>query len=810
MLPIEDVLPQLCLHLRTHPNLVLVAPPGAGKTTMVAPALLREPWCEGQILLLSPRRLAARAAAERMAELCGQPVGASVGYMTRLDSKHGAATRILVLTEGIFRNRIQSDPELSGISAVIFDEVHERSLDSDFGLALALDVQSALRPDLRLIAMSATLDGERFASIMDAPVLVSEGRSFPLTLRHIGRRSERRLEEDMADAIQRALAEADGGCLAFLPGVAEIERTAQRLDRLPPNVELHRLHGTLDPVEQRAAIMPARDGVRKLVLATSIAETSLTLDGIRIVIDSGLARRARYDRAAGVTRLVTERASQASVTQRAGRAARQGPGIAYRLWEESATSGLPPYDPPEICEADLSAVMLEAALWGVRDPRELKWLDPPAESAIAEAQTRLGRIGALDDAGRPTPHGRAVAVLPLPPRLAHMLIEGAARGSGQCAADAAVLLAERGLGGNDIDLDERRLRWHRDKGKRAAAARGLARRWRQLVPGIAAPDSGDMSLGGLIALAFPDRVARRRDASGEAYASVGGRGFRLDPASSLARHEWLAVAETQGAAAGARILSAAALSWSEVESLFPAQIISRKSIRFDPARGTVDARIERRLGALMLASGHDSDADPGQLAAALVEGVRSQGLSCLVWPTAADALRNRAAFAGHTILDDEALLDDLDSWFAPLAAGKRKLSEISPQALLQALETRLGWTAQRQIDSIAPTQFLTPAGTRHDIDYSDAGGPSVTVRVQALFGLTEHPCVGADRTPVRLTLTSPAGRPIQMTQDLPGFWAGSWRDVAKQMRGEYPKHNWPDNPAAAFASLKTKKAQSRT
>lgn len=809
MLPIEEVLPQLCSLLRAQSNLILIAPPGAGKTTMVAPTLMREPWCTGQILLLSPRRLAARAAAERMAELSGQPVGATIGYMTRLDANYSAATRILVLTEGIFRSRIQSDPELTGISAVLFDEVHERSLDSDFGLALALDVQTALRPDLRLIAMSATLDGERFAQIMDAPILVSEGRSCPLTLRHVGRRSELRLEEDMAATILRALAEEEGGCLAFLPGVAEIERTADRLDRLPPGVTLHRLHGTLDPVEQRAAIMPSRDGTRKLVLATSIAETSLTLDGVRIVIDSGLARRARYDRAAGVTRLVTERASQASVTQRAGRAARQGPGVAYRLWEESATSGLLPYDPPEISEADLSAVMLDCALWGVQDPRDLKWLDPPGAGAIAEALTRLGRIGALDEAGRPTSHGRAVAALPLPPRLAHMLVVGVERGCGQRAADAAVLLSERGLGGTDADLDVRRDRWHRDRGKRASAARGLARRWRQLAPGPSDADTGDMSLAGLVALAFPDRVARRRDASGEVYASVGGRGFRLDPASSLARNEWLAVAETQGAASGARVVSAAALEWSEVEALFATQIGNRQMIRFDPARGAVEARFERRLGAIVLASGPDADVDPQALAAALVDAVRAHGLACLPWSAAALALRQRAEFAGFDELSDAVLIEALDGWFAPLAVGKRRLSDIGPQALLDALHLRLGWSVRRKIDEVAPVEFVTPAGTRHDIDYSDVAGPSVTLRVQALFGLTQHPTVGIDRRPLRLALTSPAGRPIQMTQDLPGFWAGSWRDVAKQMRGEYPKHNWPDDPATAFASLKTKKAQSR-
>ncbi|MET1110725.1 MAG: ATP-dependent helicase HrpB, partial [Allosphingosinicella sp.] len=484
-LPIHAVLPDLLAALRAASNAVLVAPPGAGKTTAVAPALLAEAWCAGEILLLSPRRLAARAAAERMAELAGERAGETIGYATRLDSKRSARTRILVLTEGIFRNRIQADPELAGVSAVLFDEVHERSLDSDFGLALALDAQGALRPDLRLVAMSATLDGERFAALMakgdkPAPAIESEGRSFPVELRHLGRSAEKRIEDEMAAAIRRALAEAEGSLLAFLPGVAEIERTAERLEGLPAGVDLHRLHGSLEPGAQRSAIAAAPPGRRKIVLATSIAETSLTLDGVRIVVDSGLARRPRYDRGAGITRLVTERASRAAVTQRAGRAGRQGPGIVYRLWAEAATAGLPRFDPPEILEADLSALLLDCALWGVGDPRELAWLDPPPAAAVDEARRRLLSLGALGEDGRPTAHGKAIAALPLPPRLAHMLIEAQARGWGATAAQLAVLLSERGLGGNDVDLEARLRRWRSERGKRAEAARGLAKRWEPL------------------------------------------------------------------------------------------------------------------------------------------------------------------------------------------------------------------------------------------------------------------------------------------------------------------------------------------
>ena len=444
-LPIDAVLPDLLAALRAGSNAVLVAPPGAGKTTAVAPALLGEAWCTGEILLLSPRRIAARAAAERMAALAGEEPGRTFGYRTRLESRTSAATQVTVMTEGIFVARIQADPELAGVTAVLFDEVHERGLDGDTGLAFALDTQGSLRPDLRLVAMSATLDGARFAALMGtAPVIESEGRSFPLTLRHLGRAGDARIEDAVASAIRRALAEEEGGVLAFLPGVAEIERVAERLASLPETIALHRLHGSLDPAEQRAAILPQADGRRKLVLATSIAETSLTLDGIRVVVDSGLARRPRYDRAAGMNRLVTERVSQAAATQRAGRAARQGPGVAYRLWEEAATAGLPRFDPPEILEADLSALILATAIWGVADPRSLAWLDPPPAAAIDEARARLATLGATDEDGRPTAHGRRIAALPMPPRLAHMLLAAAPMGLGNVAAEVAVLVSERG------------------------------------------------------------------------------------------------------------------------------------------------------------------------------------------------------------------------------------------------------------------------------------------------------------------------------------------------------------------------------
>jgi len=810
-LPIDAVLPDLIAALREHTRALLIAPPGAGKTTRVAPTLLREDWCTGQVCLLVPRRLAARAAAEFMAAALGEKPGQRIGYATRLDSKVGKPTRVIAMTHGVFLSRIENDPELAGVSAVLFDEVHERSLDNDLALAFALDAAKALRPDLRLVAMSATLDTDRFRSLLDDPrTIVSEGKSFALEIIYSGRDAAARIEPQMASAIRAALREHEGSLLAFLPGVAEIERTADALGSLPADVDLHKLHGGIDPAAQRAALARPAAGRRKLVLATSIAETSVTLEDVRIVVDSGLARRPRYDRGAGLTRLVTERASRAAVTQRAGRAARQAPGVAIRLWEEEASASLPAHDPPEILEADLSSLLLSCLLWGEADPRRLPFLDPPAEAAIAEARKRLSRLGAIDSYGRVTKHGRAIAALPLEPRLAHMIVEARERGFGGAAAHVAVLLTERGLGGNDPDLELRWRRWKSDRSPRAEGARRMAGNWlRQAERGRA--DATEHELAKSLALAFPDRLSRRRDASGERWQSVGGRGFRLDPASPLARSKWLAVGEVAGHASGARILSAAPIDESDVLDLFGDEIEVRHDGDFDPGTGSVTPTRTRRLGAIRLSSGPDPAPDQSAVEHALVDGVRKHGLDLLPWDDPASQLRLRTAFAHRfdaaiPSLDDEVLMERLNEWLPRLIIGKRRLGDIAPGALSSAMDQLIGYEAARKVDRLAPAEFVSPAGSHHTIDYTATAGPTVEVRAQALFGLSEHPMLANGQVPLILAITSPAGRPIQTTRDLLGFWAGTWRDVAKDMRGRYPKHPWPEDPASAAPTLKTKRA----
>jgi ATP-dependent helicase HrpB len=806
MLPVLAVLPQLQAALAGNHPVALVAPPGAGKTTAVPPALLGEEWAKaGKLILLSPRRLAARAAAERMAEQLGEPVGQTIGYRTRLDARTSAATRIEVVTEGIFTRMLVSDPELAGVAGVLFDEVHERSLDSDFALALTLEARAALRPDLRLMLMSATLDVAGFAGIIPGLVRVeSQGRMFPVELRHIGRNPAERLEDAMAAAIRTALASESGSILAFLPGVAEIERTAERLEtRLPADTDLFRLHGAREASDQRAAIAPPPPGRRKIVLATSIAETSITIDGVRVVVDSGLSRRPQLDRSVGLSRLVTVRSSQAAVTQRAGRAGRTAPGVAIRLWEAAETLGRVPYDPPEIMEADLAGLMLDCARWGVPDPASLPWRDLPPAAAVTEAQGRLRALAAIDDAGRVTAHGERLAALPMAPEQAHMLVTAAQRGHGLLAARIAVLIGERGLGGRSDDIEQRLAGWARERGQRADAARKLAQRWARAV-GATETEISMESAGEVLALGYPDRVAKRR---GEAYLMANGRAVAPPPDSPLARCDWIVVADASGSAAGARLLLGAPLH-GDVEKLLASRIESRAVFAYDPATTGVTAETQRRLGAITLARQPVERPDAARVRSVLLDAVAERGLGLLPWGDAATALRARLAFAAANGLDlpasdDDALLASRADWLAPLLG--RRLSDLQDVVLAEALLNRLDWNQRQRIDQFAPSRFTTPAGSSHAIDYAADGGPAVDCRVQSLFGLARHPMVADGRVPLTLRLTSPASRPIQVTKDLPGFWAGSWTEVKKELKGRYPKHPWPDNPLDAPPTLRAKR-----
>jgi len=828
-LPIHTVLPSLLAALRERSSAVLVAPPGAGKTTAVAPALLGEAWCTGQVILLSPRRVAARAAAERMAEQLGEPIGKRVGYLTRLDSKQSAATRILVVTEAIFVSRILGDQELSDVSAVLFDEAHERHLDSDLGLALALESQAVLREDLRIVVMSATIDGARFARVMqDAPVIESEGRAHPLRIAWLGSRAELRTYEAMTSAVLQAWREEEGDVLAFLPGVGEIERTRERLAGRLPDVPILPLHGQVEPAAQRAAIRRDPQGRRRIVLATSIAETSITLDGVSVVVDAGLSRRAEFDVAAGVTHLVTRRASQAAAAQRAGRAARQGPGVAYRLWEEATHSGREKFDPPEMLTSDLAPLVLALAQWGAGDPGSLALLDPPPAAALSAARERLVKLGALDGEGQITERGRRIAALPMEPWQAAMLLRGAEHGAAGDAAKLALLLQERGLGGRGEDLAQRLVRWNADRSPRAESSRKLALGWAKRasalspLPGGEEPGAGDggeasrhrqrrstplptsplkgggaeVPLGILLALALSDNLARRRECSGESWLSAGGRGYSLDATSPLASAEWLAIGDAQGRAQAARITAALPLTTEEVERWLAERIERRSVLRWAGER--VEARLERRIGAIVLASGPDPSPDGAAVVDMLV-GKAVDNLGKLL-PT---GLLARGRFAGIDPLDPARLAGEAGEWLVPLLEGRRDLA-VPKGALAEALLGRLSWDERQRLDRAAPREFASPAGTHHPIDYAGDDAPSVEVRVQAVFGLEAHPMIGD--TPLLLKLTSPAGRPIQATRDLPGFWRGSWAEVRKEMKGRYPKHRWPEQPWAEKPSLKTRNA----
>ena len=811
VLPIDHVLPELIARLRAHGRAVLQAPPGAGKTTRVPLAMLEARLTEGRILMLEPRRLAARAAAERMAETLGERPGDTVGYRIRGERRVGRGTRIEVVTEGILTRMIQSDPGLSGVGAVIFDEFHERSLNADLGLALCLEIAGALREDLVLLAMSATLDAAPVARLMDAPVVTSEGRSFPVQTRWLEAPLPRgsRLETATADLVLRALSETDGGMLVFLPGEGEIRRVASLLgDRLPGNVRLRPLYGALPFREQRSAIRPETEG-RKLVLATSIAETSLTIEDIRVVVDAGRARRSRFDPGSGMSRLVTEKVTRAEAAQRAGRAGRVAEGVAYRLWTKGEEGALAAYPPAEIEATDLAGLALELALWGAA-PAEMPFLTPPPEAAFAEARALLEMLGALDGAGRITSHGRAMAALPLHPRLAHMMSL-----AGPEAAPLAALLADRDPvqgGGVDISL---RLHALRDPGRfaetrRATVNRGAveriraeARRLARLVPADAA--AAVQGPAEMAALAYPDRIGLRRKGDAPRYVLSGGKGALMDARDALAGARLIVATDLDGNPREARIRQAVQIGESALRELFADRIAWVDLCEWSRRDRRVLARQQEKLGALVLDDRIWRDAPPEALARAMLDGVRDLGLG----PAMSEAARRfvarvelaRGAGLDLPAMDENSLLADLETWLLPHLADVQSADDWKRFDLLAPLRAMLDWGQMQALERAAPGKFTTPLGREIPIDYSGEH-PSISLRLQEMFGQTTHPMVGG--TPLRVTLLSPAQRPIQVTMDLPGFWSGSYADVRKDMRARYPKHPWPEDPTQADPTLRAK------
>jgi ATP-dependent helicase HrpB len=809
-LPIDAALPELTAALAARNAAVLVAPPGAGKTTRVPLVLAGEAWAQDQkIIVLEPRRLAARAAAERMAKTLGEEVGATVGLRVRFGSKVSRATRIEVVTEGVFTRLILDDPSLDGVAAVLFDEFHERSLDADLGLAFTRDAQTGLREDLRLLVMSATLEGARIAALLGgAPVIASEGRAFPVETRYLGRDPRQPIERQVADATVSVLRAERGSVLAFLPGGAEIRRAERLLaERVTdPSVEIVPLYGALERDVQDRAIAPAPAGRRKVVLATSIAETSITIEGVRIVIDSGLARVPRYEPDVGLTRLETVRVSRASADQRRGRAGRTEPGVCVRLWDEPQTASLEPYARPEILAADLSGFALDLALWGETDPERLAFLDPPPRAAFAEARALLRELGAIDGDDRITDEGRHLARLPLPPRLARMVVDGSAVGAGQLAAEIAVVVSERGLGGDDVDLTARLDAWRRDRSRRATEARQMAKRWSALSPSSA--QGADLSPGALLALAYPDRIARNRG-SGGAFLLANGRGANVDPASALAREPFLAVAELAGAAAQGRILLAASITLAEIETEFGDRIEAREEIVFDQTSASLRGRRVRRLGAVILAEQPTQVAASPETAQALAAGIVRLGLDRLPWTKALAQWRDRSMFLRQAEGDEwpdvsDAALAAEPGWLIAAFADKTALAELSADELAAAVTRLLPWNLVRRLQAEAPTHFVAPTGSRVPIDYAAPEGPKVSVRVQELFGLDRHPTIAGGRVPLVVELLSPAHRPVQVTRDLPGFWRGSYQAVKAEMKGRYPRHPWPDDPLQAPPTRRAK------
>ncbi|HKX08404.1 MAG TPA: ATP-dependent helicase HrpB [Stellaceae bacterium] len=827
----SDAVPSVVAALATPGLAVLEAPPGAGKTTLVPLELVDQPWLERRrIVMLEPRRLAARAAARRMAAMLGERVGDTVGYRTRLDTKVGPKTRLEVVTEGILVRALQGDAALEGVGLVIFDEFHERSLDADLGLALALEARRVLRPDLRLLVMSATLDGASVASLLgEALVIASPGRMFPVETRHLERPPIDRVEDGIARAISHALEHQSGSLLVFLPGVREIRRVERRLQDLAlgPEIRVTPLYGDLPPGAQDSAIEPAPPGTRKIVLATSIAETSLTIDGVRVVIDSGLMRRARFDPRTGMTRLVTERVSQSASEQRRGRAGRLEPGICFRLWPEHEQALLVPFTQPEILEADLAPLALELARWGAADPASLSWLDPPPAAAYAQARALLRDLDALDRDNRLTAHGQAMAVLGFHPRLAHMMLRARELGQGALACEIAALLSERdvvraGPGSRDSDL-RLRVDLLRDGGAARHLPPGLtldrgslerareqARQWRRQL-GVTNESGERADAGSVVVLAYPDRLAQRRGEKAGSFRLANGSGAVMDPADSLAAEEFLAVAELDGEPRNARVFLAAPLARADIETIFASHIETADRIAWDSREAAVLARRQERLGALLLRDDPLPDAPAAAVETAMLEGLRELGLEALPWTRGAAALRDRIRFArgieseSWPDLSDAQLLSSLGEWLGPFLAGITRRSQLPRLDLVAALKAMLSWEQQRRLDMLAPTHVAVPSGSRVPIDYGNGEAPILAVRLQEMFGLATTPAVGDGRVPLLLHLLSPAGRPLQVTRDLRGFWAMGYAGVRAEMRGRYPKHFWPDDPLTAAPTARAKR-----
>jgi len=824
-LPVAEAVPRLRAAFEQHRNAVLEAPPGAGKSTAIPLFLLSAPWlADRKIVMLEPRRLAARAVAARMATLLGERVGETVGYRTRLESRVSPATRIEVITEGILTRRLQHDPALEEAHLVIFDEFHERSLQADLGLALCLDAQATLREDLRLLAMSATLDGTAVARLMhDAPVVRSEGRSYAVETRYVGRsRPPARIESDVARAVRSAHSSESGDILVFLPGAAEIRRVAELLSEPPlaARTRVMPLYGDLSAEAQDAAIRPAASGERKVVLATNIAETSLTIEGIHVVVDSGLVRRTRFDAPSGMDRLVTTRCSRASADQRRGRAGRLGPGICVRLWSEGEQASLAANTPAEILEADLASLSLELAAWGVADPAALRWLDPPPAAPLAQACDLLMRLGAVDRNGRITAEGRSMSALGAHPRLAHMMIRGVALGQGALACELAGILSERDLlrargPERNADLEARieALRSGRsplpgfdlDPGARQRAARQRDLFQQQLGIRAQTGRSDSNQVGALLAFAYPDRIALRRGDTPR-YLLANGRGAHFAEPQTLARAATIVVAELDAGERDARIYLAAALDRPEFERSHAQEIETRHEIHWNTQQQAVVARRLRSFGALALAEEPLADASAEALSAAMIEGVRELGLEALPWTRELRTWQSRVEFLRRSLpdrtadwarVDDAALLASLETWLAPFLGGVTRREHLARIDLAEALRGLLNWRQREDLGRWAPTHLAVPSGSRIAILYGEGDSPAIAVRLQEVFGLNTTPRIADGRVPVTIRLLSPAGRPVQVTQDLASFWARGYQEVRKELKGRYPKHYWPENPLEA-------------